>query len=110
MNTRRVETRSQKTAMDTNKLGKPKQILSSTGDFRPIDVRSLNICYINAQSPDDLFKPLPSNIQTPEYLLVQNLSRDQLTLASDDSYITKQLNDDEKTIAKCIYKVLQNEA
>lgn len=94
----------------TIKLGNPNQLPSSASDFYPIHRRSLNIYYDNISDINKMFDPLPESVLFNEYLLVSNFSRDDLSLIGHRPDIMNKLqNDDEKTLALYLYKVIQND-
>lgn len=100
-----METRS--AIYDRSKLLDPKHLPSSTSDFKPIDVRSLNIYYVNAINADELFDSYSYNLQIPNYLMIRGLGKNELLLLSPE--LLQSLDDDERTTAKYLSKILRNE-
>jgi hypothetical protein len=92
------------------KLANPSQLPTSASDFHPIHRRSLNMYYDNVADLDEILDPLPDKITFGDYLLVSNLTRDELLLVGHRTDILSKLqNNDEKTLALYLYKVVQND-
>ncbi|KAK9670815.1 hypothetical protein K7432_017420 [Basidiobolus ranarum] len=94
----------------SGKLDDIKQLPSSASEFYPIHRRSLNLKYVNADNANILFNVVSPSIKPSNYLLISNLTRDELSLAGHRSDILDKLaDDDEKTLALYLYKVIQND-
>ncbi|CAG8501186.1 10254_t:CDS:2 [Racocetra fulgida] len=92
------------------KLKDPAQLPYSASFFLPIHREALNIHYKNVNSADEMFDPLPENIQIDNDLLVGNLTREELMSAVPGSSILKKLNNEtEISLAKYLNAVILNE-
>jgi len=89
------------------KLDDPRQLPNSASEFYPIHRRSLNIQYENVYKIEDILN-IPS-VQYDNSLLIKNLTRDELIIIGHRYDILNTLNDDEKTLALYLHKVLQND-
>ena len=79
------------------KLNNPNQLPSSASDFYPIHRRTLNIYYDNVENIGEIIEPLANEAKFGSYLLVNNLTRDELLLVGHRSDIMDKLtNEDEK--------------
>lgn len=62
------------------------------------------------KNADDILEPLPADVAINEYLLIRNLSRDELSIIDHNPKIMQKLvDDDEKTLALYLNKVIQND-
>jgi hypothetical protein len=103
-------TRSGQSTLQPTKLNNPKQLPNRASDFYPIHRRSLNIWYENIQNVNEMLNPLPEHIKYSSYLLVNNLTRDELSLVGHrNDILNKLVDNDEKTLALYLYKVIQND-
>ena len=93
----------------SGKLDDPRQLPSNASEFYPIHRRSLNIQYENAPWIEDILGIFPMVMQYDSSLLLKNLTRDELSIIGHRYDILNTLNDDEKTLALYLHKVLQND-
>jgi hypothetical protein len=91
----------------SGKLDDPRQLPSNASEFYPIHRRSLNIQYENVHRIENILSAL--SMQYDSSLLLKNLTRDELSIIAHRYDILNSLNDDEKTLALYLHKVLQND-
>src|SRR5262245_32479135 len=87
------------------KLPSPQHLSSKTSSFKPVDVRSLDIDYVNVQNADEILMPL--SVEIPDHLRIGNIDREQLSQLSPS--VVCELDKDEMSIARYVNKVLRNE-
>jgi len=89
------------------KLDDPRQLPSNASEFYPIHRRSLNIQYENVHQIENILNTL--SVQYEDFLLLRNLTRDKLSTIDHGHDILNTLNNNEKTLALYLHKVLQND-
>ena len=89
---------------NTRSLDDPRQLPSNASEFYPIHRRSLNIQYENVHRIENILGAL--SMQYDSSLLLKNLTRDDLSIIAHRYDILNSLNDDEKTLALYLHKVL----
>ena len=104
-----MNTRSGKTAEEYRRLDIPSQLASSTGDFRKIDVNSLQIQFLGTGDPRDIFKSdITSKI--PDYFYIKNYDENTIrNILYESETSTVKLTKKEKTLAKYLQKIVDNE-
>ncbi|CAG8515778.1 6943_t:CDS:1 [Diversispora eburnea] len=76
----------------------------------PIHREALNIYYENICLANEILDPLPESIEINNNLLVGNLTKEDLLLAKlGSSTLNKLNNDDERTLALYLNKVVIND-
>lgn len=98
-------TRSRRTP--NGKLDDHRQLPNNASEFYPIHRRSLNIQYENVYKIEDIVNIPPE--QYDSSLLIKNLTRDDLIIIGHRYDILNILNNNEKTLALYLHKVLQND-
>lgn len=96
----------------TSGLRKPSELADSTSYFRPKDLIALNIVYIN---DDTILLPIDQQSNTMLYreyddnLLIKGMNRDQLLHMWHDESLGSHLNNEQRTLAEHVSKVLIQE-